>query len=216
MMLYPKNSLPVTEVKKFILIFFTFAIAGFLIPYTRNLFILITPFALLINVYLLGIYHKIYSTKAVLLFLTIFLFGYGIEVIGVQTGKIFGSYRYGSALGIKLFETPLLIGINWLFISYLTVSVCKRLLKNRGLIIFAAPLMMLAYDFVLEQIAPKIDMWHWQHTVVPLQNYLAWYIIGTFFTVLLVVFRLNTENPLALILLSSQFLFFVLLTFMIH
>ena len=37
--LYPKNKLPVKEVQKFILIFYVVGVIGFLLPWTKNLFV---------------------------------------------------------------------------------------------------------------------------------------------------------------------------------
>lgn len=209
--LYPKNKLPVREVQKFILIFYTVGIIGFLIPYTKNIFITITPFALLLGTYLLAIYHKPYSKKVLAALLSIFTLGFIAEVIGVNTGLIFGDYSYGSALGIKLFNTPLLIGVNWLFLTYTSISIVSRFLKKEILIVFLSPLLMLCYDFLLEQVAPKMDMWSWQGSQIPLKNYLSWYLFGVLFVALLRVVKVNTKNPIAPILFGAQFVFFIFL-----
>ena len=207
MNLYPKNRISVSEVKKFVVIFYIVGTLGFLIPYTKDIFIAITPFALLLNVYLLALYHKKYSARDVVIFALIFVFGFLIEVIGVNTGLIFGDYQYGSGLGLKLFETPLLIGINWLFLTYASVSVLTSFKLNKLLIVVLAPLAMLVYDFVLEQVAPKMDMWSWFDNSVPISNFIAWYGIAFVFAGLLTLFKINTENPLSKILLLCQFVF---------
>ena len=36
----------------------------------------------------------------------IVLIGFVIEVIGVKTGYVFGSYSYGDSLGFKILEVP--------------------------------------------------------------------------------------------------------------
>ena len=100
---YPKNKIPIADVKKFIIIFYLVGFLGFVIPFTKALFITITPFALLLNTYLLAVYHHKYTFKDTFLFLLIFLSGYIIELIGVKTGFVFGYYTYGGALGPKLF-----------------------------------------------------------------------------------------------------------------
>lgn len=215
MELYPKNKIPFGEVRKFIVIFYIVALCGFIIPFTKAFFIIITPFALLLNVYLLAIYHEKYTLKCVLIFLLIFISGYCIEVVGVKTGFIFGSYIYGNALGIKLFETPLLIGVNWLFLTYTAIGITEKLNIKKRLVLFVAPAIMLVYDVVLEQVAPKMDMWSWQNALVPLKNYIAWYIIAFSFVLLLKAFKIKTSNPLSAILFICQFLFFTTLTFLL-
>lgn len=215
MELYPKNKIPIAEVQKFIVIFYIIGLFGFIIPFTKAFFITITPFALLLNVYLLAIYHEKYTLKYVLIFLSIFISGYCIEVVGVKTGFIFGSYIYGNALGIKLFETPVLIGVNWLFLTYTATSLTEKLNIKKWLALFLAPALMLVYDIVLEQVAPKMDMWNWHNSEVPLKNYIAWYIIAFSFVLLLKAFKIKTSNPLSAILFICQFLFFTTLTFLL-
>jgi len=215
MELYPRNKIPIAEVRKFIVIFYIVGLLGFIIPFSRAFFIIITPFALLLNVYLLAIYHEKYTLKNVLIFLAIYILGYSIELAGVKTGLIFGSYTYGNALGIKLFETPLLIGVNWLFLTYTAISITEKLNIKKRLALFVTPALMLVYDVVLEQVAPKMDMWSWQNALVPLKNYIAWYIIAFSFVLLLKAFKIKTSNPLSAILFICQFLFFTALTFLL-
>ena len=217
MELYPKSRIPVSEVKKFIVSFYAIGLIGFLIPATKHIFILITPLALLLSVYLLAIYHKPYTRNSVILFLLIFFLGYFIEVVGVETSLIFGSYEYGKALGFKVFGTPLLIGVNWLYLTYISVDIMKNSFKAKlWLTIITAPLLMLIYDIVLEQVAPKMDMWSWEGSSVPIKNYVAWYIIGVVFVALFKLFKVEANNPISKVLYISQFLFFFILTFLLN
>ena len=70
------------------------------------------------------------SYKQYIVFAVIFLVGLGIEIIGVSTKAIFGNYSYGNALGVKVFDTPLLIGMNWLFLIYTTRLVFQNFKMN--------------------------------------------------------------------------------------
>lgn len=211
--LFPKNILTIAEVRKFILIFYSVAVLGFMIPWTHAVFVAIIPYALLLSVYLLGLYHERYSEKDIAVFLEIALMGFFIEVVGVKTGAVFGLYFYGDALGPKVLDTPLLISINWLFLTYAAYSISQRVSERWYVQVLLTPTLMLLYDLVLEQIAPLMDMWSWENSVVPFKNYLAWWVIGLVFTFSLRFFRVEVKNPLALILFFTQFLFFVILFF---
>lgn len=213
MVLFPKNILPIGEVRKFVLIFYSVGIMGFLIPWTHDVFLAIIPYALLLSSYLLGIYHNSFSGKDVVVFSAIALLGFMVEVAGVKTGAIFGNYVYGDALGPKVLDTPLLISINWLFLTYAAYSISQRVSERWYVQVLLTPTLMLLYDLVLEQIAPLMDMWSWENSVVPFKNYLAWWVIGLVFTFSLRFFRVEVKNPLALILFFTQFLFFVILFF---
>ncbi len=208
MNLYPKNKKPLIEVKKFIITFYVVGTIGFTIPFSRNFFIAITPFALLISTYLLALYHNKYNLKTLTAFILVYLAGFFVEVVGVNTGVIFGEYAYGSAMGLKIFDTPLLIGVNWLFLTYTAISISKQLKINSVLTIFFAPALMLVYDIVIEQLAAKMDMWYWHGNIIPLKNYIAWYLIAVCFAFIFKLFKVNTKNPLASILFICQFLFF--------
>jgi bisanhydrobacterioruberin hydratase len=69
------------------------------------------------------------------------------------------------------------------------------------------------YDLILEQIAPLMDMWSWESSVVPFNNYAAWWVIGLLFACGIRLSGTETKNPLAMILFISQFMFFVVLFF---
>jgi putative membrane protein len=55
----------------------------------------------------------------------LFAFGAGLlsEMIGVNTGYLFGSYHYGDVFGEKLFGVPFLIGLNWFCIVFAAYQV---------------------------------------------------------------------------------------------
>ncbi len=203
------------ELRKFIVIFYTVGIVGFIFPFTKDFFITITPFALILSTYLLAIYHSSYSVKNVIVFVSIFLLGFTIEVVGVNTGLLFGNYSYGSALGIKFFDTPLLIGINWLFLTYVATSIVDSLKINKWIVVFVAPALMLVYDILLEQVAPKMDMWSWEGSIIPLKNYIEWYLFGFCFVAIIKIFKIDTQNPLSIIIFIAQFLFFVFLNLLL-
>ncbi len=211
MSLYPKGRMSVLKVQKYLFMIFGVGVLGFLLPFTQPYFEKMTPFALLLSVYLLAIYHPIYTKKEIVAFVSIYLFGFFIEVIGVHTGAIFGNYSYSTGLGIKVFDTPLLIGANWLFLSYCCTATVSSFIKSRTLIILLAPLLLLSYDALLEQLAPAMKLWEWEGEVIPLRNYGAWWLIGTICIATLVLLRINTKNSMAIPVFVAQFLFFLLI-----
>lgn len=198
------------EIKLFIPIFYAVGILGMLVPLLFPLFIKLVPFALILSFLTLAVFHR-NSLKSVIVFYAIYLLGFAVEVIGVNTGLLFGDYTYGNSLGIKLLSTPIIIGLNWLLLVYITASVFERFkIPNLAKIVLASSLMV-GYDFILEQVAPRLDMWKFSDGVVPLQNYLVWFNFSIILHSLIKIFRINTENRLALIILISQFVFFLVL-----
>ncbi len=202
---------PVNEVRKFIVIFYLVGIAGISIPFTRNLFFMLTPLALLFNFLLLLIYQQEKLTlKQIIVFTVIFLSGFLIEYFGVKTGEIFGEYKYGNGLGIKLFDIPLIIGINWLLLVYLTYDILQ-FIKIEILRVIAASFLMVFYDFFVEHVAGFMDMWYWKNETIPYKNYLAWFVFSLIFVSLFSIFKIKLKNKLSLVVFITQTLFFAVI-----
>jgi putative membrane protein len=123
---------------------------------------------------------KLESNYHILSILSIFLIGMITESLGVNYGLIFGDYEYGNNLGFKLFGVPYLIGVNWIILTAISANIASFLTKNRSVVltIIIGTLLMLAMDFVMEPIAPKLDMWRFKNLVVPPSNYLGWLFVG--------------------------------------
>jgi putative membrane protein len=187
-------------------------IAGFLFPSTRHIFNRLTPLALLLSAgFLIWFHQPKFTKKMLVVFGIIFIFSFLVEAIGVKTGLIFGAYIYGNGLGLKLFETPLMIGLNWLMLIYCTQIIAERISEDQTIRLFFAPFLMVIYDLVLEQAAPLLGMWSWAGGKIPVQNYVAWYLLAFLFHLLLQKTKTEFLNKLAIPVFVIQFLFFVVL-----
>ena len=107
----------------FFTVFYAVGITGMLLPETFDLFKKLIPFAILLSVLALTYFHTQIQKKDLIAFGIIYFLGFTAELIGANTGKIFGHYQYGESLGIELFNTPLIIGVNWLLLIYISSSV---------------------------------------------------------------------------------------------
>lgn len=204
------------EAKKAVTVFYAVGTLGLLLPFSFPLFVKLVPFALLLSFLLLFFFHTgPFGLREFVVFATVYTVSFLAEVAGVATGELFGSYHYGSALGLKLLETPLIIGLNWLFLVYATAGLAGRLKVHPLLRIITGSLAMVAYDFFLEIAAPSLDMWHWEGGSAPFRNYLTWFGFSLLFHALVRFSRVNTLNPLSSVLFAAQFLFFVVLSLFI-
>ncbi len=195
-------------------IIYLVGLIGLSIPLTQSIFIGLTPITLLLTFLLLVIYHRSENLKRdLIIFIIIFLSGFLIEVIGVKTGDIFGNYRYGNALGLKFLETPLIIGLNWLMLCYVTTSIISRFRLNKVPVVILASLMMFIYDIILEQVAPQLDFWYWENGVVPVQNFVSWFFISVILNSLIQYFSVSTTNKLSISVYLIQSSFFVMIYF---
>lgn len=198
-------------------IFFTVGVVGLILPVSRNLFIQLTPLAILLSSGALVLFHRpVYRQSKLPVFLIIFIAGYLIEVAGVKTGWLFGSYTYGNGLGIKLFETPVIIGVNWLVLIYCTYAITDHLSFPESFRIILSSLLMVSYDAVMEQVAPHLDMWSFEGDAVPIRNYLAWFATALFLHSLLKLSGIKYENSISTFVFTLQLVFFIILTIAIR
>lgn len=120
--------------------------------------------------------------KNVLTFLIIFSGGFLIELIGTKTGYLFGNYQYGDVLGLKLFDVSVIIGVNWFAIVLASSNLVRKV--NVPLIFqaFLAALLAVLLDFVIEPIAVKYGFWTWKNDIIPLYNYVTWFVFAFIFS----------------------------------
>jgi len=195
----------------FLIAFYIVGIIGLSIPFSRDIFTKLTPFALLLNFILLLIYHdNKFNFKYLTAFLLVYILGLSVEIAGVETGIIFGEYHYGDGLGIKIAEVPLMIGVNWLLLVYLSFGIF-HFIRNKFLKILIAALTMVFYDFFVEQVADFMDMWYWEKANVPLENYFAWFVISIIMLAIFSVFKIDTKNKLSKPIFIIQIMFFALI-----
>jgi bisanhydrobacterioruberin hydratase len=207
----PTLNIKAKYVNRFFILFYFVGAIGLLVPVSFAFFLKLIPLALLISLAALAIFHGRFTKKQVILYTGIYCVGFLVEAAGVNTGLIFGSYYYGDSLGLKIFNTPVIIGLNWLLLVYLTASVLEPFKLPRPVKVVAGALMMLVYDLILEQVAPVLDMWYWENGKVPVKNYITWFILALLFHSLVKMFKLNTSNKLAPFIFLCQVVFFLAL-----
>ena len=193
-------------------IFYLVGILG-IVVFKIDDFLLLTPFNLLVSLVIILWFHPKW-TKQTFLFLGItYLVGYFIEVVGVNTGVIFGDYTYGAVLGWKIWNTPLMIGVNWVLLIYASGMTINWWFPkwNRFTRPFASAALMVLLDMLIEPVAIHYDFWTWATENVPLQNYISWYLISLVLLFLFHQIHQNQTNKVASGLLFLQFLFFAVL-----
>ena len=161
---------------------------------------------------------KLTNKNQIFSLLLIFLVGMLSEFIGVNYGLIFGEYTYGNNLGFKLFGVPLLIGLNWVILTVICANIASILIKNNSilLMIILGTTLMLIMDFVMEPIAPKLDLWKFKNLVVPTSNYIGWLIISILTQTIYNIQFKDKEFKISLNLYTAIFIFFGSLNLILH
>ncbi|TVR38641.1 MAG: carotenoid biosynthesis protein [Cryomorphaceae bacterium] len=185
---------------------------GFVSPW-QELFISLTPIHLLLSAGLLLANQEDKNKTFWFAVVGLMAAGYLIELIGIQTGVIFGEYSYDRALGPKIGGTPPIIGVNWMMLVVAVAALISRIKTPFVIKAMLGAMALVGIDYLIEPVAIAYDFWHWHQTTVPTHNYLGWLITAfIFFGVYLSVVK-NKANPLALVLLLMQIVFFGVLNF---
>ena len=185
-----------------------FGLLWFNLPFTRELFISSIPLSLVLLIGLVFGFHKAWKLRTVLVFALIAILAFVFEWIGVNSGFPFGSYRYERGLGWMFQNTPLLIGLNWLFLVYSSQGIAIKFSDNRLIIMLLGASLMLCYDFVLEWVAPIMQMWHFTSSYPPIENFISWFAISCLFHWILIQSKIKVRNATAAYLFFIQMGFF--------
>lgn len=200
-----------TRVWAVVTVIYLVGLVGFMVPAWHGVFVWLIPANILFAFVVLLLGEDKFTPQKLLLFTVCFVFGYVYELAGTTTGIIFGAYTYGGGLGWAVFGVPVLIGLNWFFMVYTSLSVAAQITQHRLSQVVLAPAFMVLYDCFLEPFAVKTGMWQWTDGIVPLQNYLAWYLGGITLCAFAVYGRFNFKNRFAVWLFVVQMAFFILL-----
>jgi putative membrane protein len=203
-------------------VFYTVGLLLFAVPATREMFLLLTPFSLLLVTAAVLILHNPLDTKFIVISSSIVVISYTLEVTGVKTGVIFGQYIYLTALGPKIMGTPIIIGINWLMLTYCSASLTNllhtrtRTRQNFFTDVTFGAVIMLLYDLLLEQVAPHMNMWVFKKGDAPLANYTTWFIAAFLFHFTYRIAGIKFDNKPAAHLIVIQTLFFAAIYIYLH
>lgn len=176
-----------------------------------NDFAALTPYGLLITFMVLIIYHQDYSKDFNRYIILIFAASFAIELMALRTGRIFGEFYYGLNLGFLVKNVPLIIGVNWLILCLSAAYLSNLFVQNIYLKSALAALLIVLLVFFIEQVAPALNFWYWKDNVVPIQNFVAWFVIAFFFQLMIWNLKFSVANKIAPYVFTFQLLFFVAL-----
>jgi len=192
----------------FLFIIYFVGLVGISIPSLQGMYVKLTPFSLLISGLILLAFHEKWNLSFIIVIVLIFLFGFAIEAYGVYSGEIFGQYSYSTVLGWQLFNTPVIIGLNWLILVYCGYYLVSRFIRNPVFQVAAGGLLLVVFDLLLEPVAIETNMWSWNTGNPMFQNYLAWFAISVILMSLFPMFKVKLSNPVAGYLFLFMVMFF--------
>ena len=194
----------------FLALLYAIGLLGLASPY-RAQWLPLTPLLLLITAALLFQHHPVWSKSFVYFCAIAWLLSFLLEVLGVQTGHIFGTYRYGTHLGWCVGGVPLLIGLNWLMLVYAVGNMLAPLPSSSTLKSVLGAALLVVLDGLMEPVAWQVGFWAWDSTQVPWQNYATWYLLAGALLQLFYATHTPPHNPFGVVVYTILLTFFGIL-----
>jgi bisanhydrobacterioruberin hydratase len=176
-----------------VILLYGFGLIGIISPLS-DLFLQLTPLTLIATIIFFVLSFQKTSSHLYLVLFIVFFSGLIVEWIGVHTGALFGSYVYGENLGIKLFDVPLIIGVNWALLVGVTSEIARNITRNTLQRVIIASFLMLFLDLLIEPIVSKVDFWYWADAEIPILNYICWFVIAIILNALYFFFTKDHKN----------------------
>ncbi len=144
--------------------------------------------------------YEVGVTRTIVLFVITAIIGFGVEVLGANTGFLFGKYTYGDFLGDKVLGVPVVVPLVWFVIVFIAFGLVFPRTTNLtsaggswGKIRTLLPLILLgafgavAWDFLIDPMfsSTQYGYWTWQISPstpqlsgVPLTNFVGWFVVS--------------------------------------
>ncbi len=177
----------------------------------KEVFANLTMMNLLLSLLLVAVSHQGSNKAFIFLFLFTWMLGYAVELLGIETGFPFGNYQYGHSLGPRLFDVPIIIGVNWFLMVMGGGYLALRFFSHKVVRVVVAALVMVLVDVLIETVAPALNYWYWKDDIVPLANFVGWFAVALIMQIAFVNFMSSSKNKLAIPYIITVALFFGML-----
>jgi len=132
---------------------------------------------------------------AVRFFAAVAIVSFLAEWVGVHTGWPFGTYSYGSGLGPKALDVPILVPIAWTMMAWPAAVAARHLVSRPPLVFLVTAAALAGWDLFLDPQMVRDGHWRWSYDSespalqgIPLTNLAGWLLVG--FVIAIVVTRL--------------------------
>lgn len=186
-----------------------------------------TPINLLLMWVLLHLNQPKRDSTYYIFMVLAFFTGMFTEMIGVQTGILFGDYAYGKIMGPSWEGVPYLIGLNWFVTVFIAAGMARQLLEYLApaessilnapagrllLLPLTGAAIATIFDWIMEPAAVSLGFWTWAGDgSIPMLNYICWFGISWLLLTAGMFLGLDVRNRFSIPLLLIQSLFFLLL-----
>lgn len=196
----------------FLIIIYTVGVIGLNTEF-KNEIAALTPYTLVLSAIVLLLNHREWNRYFVIFVAFAAILGYLIELIGIESKLIFGTYSYGKTLGYKLYGVPIVMGLNWFLMVYSCGMVANLFRFGVFIKSIVGAFLMVILDLSLEPVAVNLDFWTWENGIIPIQNYIAWFVVAFVLLIYFHKLELKKMNRIAVGLFIIQYIFFFILSY---
>lgn len=172
-------------------------------------FVFLTPVMLFITAGMLWIDSKANNTLGWPIAVLIIVLGYGIEILGVHSPALLGSYSYGEMLGWKFFGVPPIIGVQWLILVWGGFSMVTPFEFAPVVKWLFTALIATGLFWIIEPVASHFHLVEQSQIPASVQNYAVRFVILVLFAAIFEKYPLVSKPRMGQTALICQFLFFV-------
>ena len=104
-----------------------------------------------------------------------------------------------------------MIGVNWFLLAYSTALWAKRWSSIPFFQMIIGATLMVGLDLFIEPLSARLGFWAWENNNIPLENYIAWFMVSFLIHFIFVRLRITQDTPLARWYLPMIGLFFIML-----
>lgn len=125
---------------------------------------------------------RVYGVRGISVFVLLCLvIGNAAEEIGLSMGVPFGRYHFTDVMGPALFHVPILLGLAYIGVGYLSWTLARSITGSRRAAPFLAALIMVSWDLSMDPVWSNLGhAWVWHdggsYFGVPLTNFAGWYL----------------------------------------
>jgi putative membrane protein len=168
-----------------ILLFLTFIIAH-LLPGWYTTALTLTSWFLFITGSLclypsLRVGGKPFAVWITLVFIVVFI----LSALGAANDALFGAYEYGTTLGLRFFDTPLVSVFVWTLVLYAATRFAQSRLQGtsgvvgESIVAVCTGVVVMFYKSMLVPLAPRLGYFNFEAGQVGFKFYFTWFVIGS-------------------------------------
>ena len=106
-----------------------------------------------------------------------------------------------------------MICVNWAVLTFTSADISRYIHKNIWIRSLIGGGLMMLLDLAIEVSAPRFDFWEFENEVVPLQNYIGWFVISFIVHLLFQRFYIPTNKQISIQIFVAISVFFLTFLF---